>query len=46
MRSPIRPLLVLLALLMPTVSRAQIVVNEIMYVPNAPEPEWIEHYDL
>lgn len=45
MRSPIRPLLVLLALLMPTVSRAQIVVNEIMYVPNAPEPEWIEVYN-
>lgn len=45
MRSSSLPLAVLLALLIPTISSAQIVVNEIMYVPAAPEPEWVELYN-
>lgn len=46
MRSSILPILVLCALLSATASTAQVVINEIMYVPNAPEPEWVEVFNM
>lgn len=36
----------ILLLLLSTTLEAQVVINELMYAPRAPEPEWIEVYAL
>ena len=43
MRSLTHPLAMLIAgVLFPVISSAQIVINEIMYDPDSPQPEWVE----
>ncbi|MGE3799835.1 MAG: lamin tail domain-containing protein [Candidatus Kapaibacterium sp.] len=45
MKHPLQYALLAVLLALPVTLRAQVVVNEVMYTPNSPEPEWIELFN-